>query len=512
MPKSKTGRALLIFGILLLLGGVFYGLSDSKTKHDLENFKREWEAKGERFDFKDFIPPPVPDDQNFALTPIVATSYEWVLDKQGHELKPHRTNFVERIRMEKYAPDEIGRDYLYTNQDLHLEGNWAEGQLTDLKEWQQYYRAMSAITNLFAVPPQPQSPAADVLLALSKYDSPIEELRSASRLTNSRFPLNYDAAPFQVFLMHLAYLRNCVETLQLRASAELANGQSQNALENINLSLRLLDSTRSEPSLITHLIRVRMINSVIQPIWEGLKNHEWSDLQLVELDKKLSELDFLADYAFAMRSARATLIAAIEEMRRHRDLFKYSDMPYSAHNNFKPLPWLVFYLAPSSVYYHVELDYLKQYPNWVLPIMNVEQRIVVPSLTTNFEIAVDEFEKYRSPHNFFAIFMGSVGYPARKFAFAQSSIDLARTACALEQYHLVHGEFPETLSALAPQFIAQVPHDIIGGQPLHYRRTADGKFLLYSVGWNEKDDGGVVVHREGFSSVDDNRSDWVWRN
>ena len=74
MPKSKTGRALLIFGILLLLGGVFYGLSDSKTKHDLENFKREWEAKGERFDFKDFIPPPVPDDQNFALTPIVATS------------------------------------------------------------------------------------------------------------------------------------------------------------------------------------------------------------------------------------------------------------------------------------------------------------------------------------------------------------------------------------------------------------------------------------------------------
>ena len=174
-----------------------------------ENYQREWEAKGEHFDFASFVPPPVPDDRNFALTPIVATSYEWMLDKNGHELKPHLTNYVERIRMDTEAPNEIEVNYLYTNQNLHLWGNWAKGQATDLKDWQQYYRAMSAITNLFAVPPQPESPAADVLLALSKYDSTIEELRVASRLTNSRFPLNYDAAPFQVFLMHLAYLKRC---------------------------------------------------------------------------------------------------------------------------------------------------------------------------------------------------------------------------------------------------------------------------------------------------------------
>ncbi len=65
-------------------------------------------------------------------------------------------------------------------------------------------------------------------------------------------------------------------------------------------------------------------------------------------------------------------------------------------------------------------------------------------------------------------------------------------ACALERYHLAHGEYPETLDALMPQFMEKMPHDIIGGQPLHYRRTDDGKFLLYSVGWNETDDGGQV--------------------
>jgi hypothetical protein len=46
-------------------------------------------------------------------------------------------------------------------------------------------------TNEFPVAPQPQSAAADVLLALSQYDPVLEELRTASRLPYSRFPLNY---------------------------------------------------------------------------------------------------------------------------------------------------------------------------------------------------------------------------------------------------------------------------------------------------------------------------------
>ena len=68
-----------------------------------------------------------------------------------------------------------------------------------------------------------------------------------------------------------------------------------------------------------------------------------------------------------------------------------------------------------------------------------------------------------------------------------------------------------TLDALAPSFIAAVPHDVIGGGPLKYRRTSDGLFVLYSVGWNEKDDGGVEGHRNGGSAPDFESGDWVWR-
>jgi len=64
----------------------------------------------------------------------------------------------------------------------------------------------------------------------------------------------------------------------------------------------------------------------------------------------------------------------------------------------------------------------------------------------------------------------------------------------------------------------KVPHDIINGEPLHYRLSTTGQFTLYSVGWNETDDGGVVGYAEKSSPrdespsrVDINKGDWVWR-
>jgi len=53
---------------------------------------------------------------------------------------------------------------------------------------------------------------------------------------------------------------------------------------------------------------------------------------------------------------------------------------------------------------------------------------------------------------------------------------------------------------------------------LKYQRNGDGRFLLYSVGWNEKDDGGQVVRHGGSTSggegstrgVDITKGDWVW--
>jgi hypothetical protein len=93
-----------------------------------------------------------------------------------------------------------------------------------------------------------------------------------------------------------------------------------------------------------------------------------------------------------------------------------------------------------------------------------------------------------------------------KIAIPQTVANQAAIACALERYRLAKGQFPETLFSLTPQFIERVPTDVITGEPYKYRRTAGGQFVLYSVGWNGKDDGGVPGKR----LFDESEGDWVW--
>jgi len=60
-------RILIVLAGLAILVSFFYAEEDWRGWHAWQKFKREWEAKGEKFDFASVIPPSVPDDQNFAL-------------------------------------------------------------------------------------------------------------------------------------------------------------------------------------------------------------------------------------------------------------------------------------------------------------------------------------------------------------------------------------------------------------------------------------------------------------
>ena len=495
-------RALISFAVLCTLIGLFYAEEDWRGWHAWQKFKHEWEAKGERFDRASVVPSPVPDDQNFALTPIVVSSYSYILDKNGHQIRPQLTNVVNRLRM------AVAHN---NNSPTNGVGNWEKSTATDLKVLQQYYRALAAKTNEFPVPAQPQSPAADVLLALSKYDSAIEELRQASLLPYSRFPLEYDKDnPAAILLPHLNALRGCARVLQLRAIAELQNGQSDKALDDMKLMFRLAESVRTEPILISHLVRIAILDITMQPVWEGLAEHKWSDTQLVELDRELAKFDFLADYRLSMRGELVLLQGGVIDWLRRlpEELPNISgDMSSGADPSLRILCRLI----PSGWFYQNQLRCARPMVELYLPVADLNQGIISPAVARRGVAGVEADARHTTPYNIIEkMMLPALGAATRKFACGQSFVDLARVAIALERYRLAHGVFPESLDALAPQFIAKLPHDIINGQPLHYRRTAGGQFVLYSVGWNETDDGGVVALRTG-RNIDFEKGDWVWQ-
>jgi hypothetical protein len=492
-------RLLLSLACLAIFTTLFYAEEDIRGRLAWGRFKSHWEAKGEKFDFSAFLPPSVPDDKNFAMAPVVATTYSRILDRNGHRVFPQNTNVVDRLQMpldfENGGP---------TNGI----GNWQKAISSNLEPWQRYYRNLSLTTNLFPVAPQPQTPAADVLLALSRYDSTIEELRQAAALPASRFPLNYDSEePFAILLPHLAPLKGCAVVLRLRALAELEAGHSEAALADLGLVLRLTEKFHSEPFLISQLVRIAMFQISEQAVWEGLANHRWTDAQLSELDQQLAPLDFIADYTAAMRGENACQVATVDFLRHRPGLL--DSLGESHEKDSTRLGDLCGYLIPSGWFYQNELRSSKFILDQFLPIADLSQQSISPSLVSQATQSLNAMNF--TPYTMLCkMLLPGLTKSSHRFAFAEASLNLARCACALERHRLANGKLPETLDALVPGFIAKIPRDPIGGQALHYQSTGDGNFILYSVGWNERDDDGRVCLTKG-GSVDLDDGDWVWR-
>jgi hypothetical protein len=473
-PKSRWRflRWLLItVAVLATLIALFYTEEDVRGKMEWDSYRNKLVAQGEKLNAHDFTPPSVPDDQNFFTAPFFQSKEDKAISAYG-----------------KY-------------QDFPSTGYWAEGRMTDLAKFQSYYRHS---TNEFPIASRAQTPAADVLLALSKYDSAVEELRLAGLRPYSNIPLNYDEPLNAVGTLtpYLAAIKRCSTFLELRALAELANGQSDKACDDVKLLLRLNDSLRTQPFLISHLVRIAVLHITLQPIWEGTVNHQWTDGQLAQINDELAKQDLLDDFQSAMRSERVFAIQLLESERVTHE-YQYVDEGGETKNVY-------FRLTPAALFYQNELTIARLDQDWALPLVDTNAHTASPKKWEQANEYVQEQLRPFAPYKNLALATFQVVGPAvRRFAFAQSSVDLAQVACALERYHLAHNEYPLTLDALTPQYLEQVPNDVIGGQPLHYNRTSDGKYLLYSVGWNETDDGGHIgLNKTGH--LDITKGDWVW--
>lgn len=474
-------------------------------------------AEAERAIAAKLIPPPVPDAENFAATPFLQSLFD----------KSIRTGASQ-------WPDDFSRADQWPRRiptlAESLEGRKTGRLMTDLAAWKTSFEKSAdrpvpveqreeivavdfpnSITNAQA--------ALAVLERLKPYEPALAELHAANQRPYARFNVNYTLEnPWGILLPQLAVVKRTCQLLRLKASAELATGRSEQALKDILLMLRLVDSPKDEPTLISQLVRVACLEITMQPIWEGLAERRWTDAQLQQLQQKLEGFDFITDLKHALESEKVwgnVTIGLVRDKRTPGYLLSLLE------SDGKPEAWQkeadrALVKAPRDWFDQEQRNYNRLFDDGLLKGFDAAARRVSPRVVDEnmhqLEKALSGEETWVKDHLVFAkAFLPALGRVHFKLAVAQGSTDLAITACALERHRLASGQFPESLAALTPRLLKQVPHDVTTGKPLHYERTDDGQFLLYSVGWNESDDNGELAFLPSGRGPEKKDGDWVWR-
>ena len=102
-----------------------------------------------------------------------------------------------------------------------------------------------------------------------------------------------------------------------------------------------------------------------------------------------------------------------------------------------------------------------------------------------------------------------------KICYAQGQLDQAIAACALERYRLENGNYPDSLTQVKRSDGRDLPLDVYSGKPMGYRKTENGRYVLWCTGPDGKDDGGKRVldpktpQSTKFSDPE-YQGDWVW--
>jgi hypothetical protein len=473
-------RSLFVLAALVTLAALVFAFESWRGKRAWLKFKAESEAKGERLDIAGFIPKPVPDADNFAMTPFFAPLLKYHHTGDPPVIAWHDSNGLSRAQNTTVSGIKEGTGQLFGSRD--------KAQLTDLAVWQEYFRS----NKNFSLPEQRQTPSADILQALSKYEAVFAELRDAAKRPHATFPIHYDES-FYAMLPHLAVLKSLSNLLRLRTLALLAENRPDDALEDVRLNLRLAESLKQEPLLISQLVRMAIINIGLEAIWEGLSTGRWSDAHLTQIQTLLSPIELLPEYDFAIRGERAFSNDLFDKMRAGHTFENNPDIALPRY-------------TPAGFLYHNQLVINRVHQKYSFGMVDAQKRRVY---VDRAKLADDPAELNSSnPYHMMArMLLPALSKASKRFAMTQTAVDQAALACALERYRLAHGQYPESLAGLKPQFIREIRHDIISGEALHYARR-EKDFVLYSVGWNEKDDQGTPEPRFGTGAG--KTGDWVW--
>ncbi len=492
--------------IPLLVGGLFV-MENWLGARQLKRAKARVAAAGIELDLRRLPPARPPDDENFCATPLLRAIGEGRHDDPLVDLVKRVAEAVEIARFDggpslQWANSPQETDWMAFHEAIRTSRrarartrSWSEqlreGETDPVSAlWEFVDREMAPVTaELMAVIDRPKA----VMIPTYQESMAIDpvSLRPSWAVGYSHYPGH-------------AY--------RLRAALAEARGEDRAFVDSCRLILRLAEAMESEASLWGARAGAAVRGLCHAAIWSAAANRRLTGetyRELATLMRGTPGLDALpAAIQQEMRILQAVHEATEIDRVRKFSLLAHGD-PFS---DFEQWQEMLIGVMPHGWFEANHAAFLAA----ALELLSLIQD---SSISGRFDLKEQTAAEISKARTFPFHWMAAAGFlrdsrnPIRHIASSHAVTRMAEAACALEAYFADHQAYPDSLPDLVPAFLPALPLDL-DGKPLRYARDpGNERYMLWSIGSDGIDDGGVEMAEGGGKPKvwGEPVGDWVWR-
>lgn len=330
---------------------------------------------------------------------------------------------------------------------------------------------------------------------LNRQQKALATIRRAADMPQCRLDYDYGRPNLAAIMPRLNLFRAHAILLAVAANAEAANGSPDAALADCLRIYAIGQHANSSPLLIGELVTMgvdALAGNTVARVLPNVTAKEQMEHFPVPEPEVLSR-----GFARSLRSEEAFGLARFCDMGSGQsfqdELVAVSGERYPARAtpSIGTPVWLLWVRDDVSIY----REYLQR------------QRDIALQPYYQTADARKQIEEELRPGKrrgvMSAIVAPSVMKAIESLARAQALRSSVAVACAATRYRLDHGQYPATSDLLVPGYLEAMPVDPFDGQAMRIKKPPDGSLVIYSVGADGKDDGGVVDSPDSKTSPTD---------
>jgi hypothetical protein len=308
------------------------------------------------------------------------------------------------------------------------------------------------------------------------------------------------------------------------AENDLHQGRLEEALQNLEALGALARMERDEYALVAQMARVEVARLGLSLTWEALQAPGWTEPQLERLQRSWEQVDLVEAVERGFVGVRAQGHELFALLRRFsgpqtgrfiRALTSGGSLPRTRTFEDVGMDHLYLPAYKLTCIDEDELFFLRSVEGSLgsLRLLKAHRPWAEAEQGAAEAIArVNQASISPRRYRYFVSLMAIPNYAraGERAVRTETERQMTLAAIAFKRFELRHGKLPSSLEALVPEFFTAVPYDYMNAKALRYRVESDGRYVIYSVGEDGKDDGGDPTPGPGQASGLWTGRDAVW--